>query len=157
MHPHSPTRKHARTHTTHTQHTRTHTQAFSSLAAPALRQGAARRTSCRGGVQALRAEDREDGASEAQIKDAYKTYDMLMGNKNFGKGYWMDEKPFFTNIAQAFERNFGSSKNQVDMDDAVEDQPAGSVNLGKSLFKPLVPVGERRPTISRPCCQHIHG
>jgi hypothetical protein len=28
-------------------------------------------------------------------------------NNNFGKGYWLDDKPFFTNIVQAFERNFG--------------------------------------------------
>ena len=35
----------------------------------------------------LRAE-REDGASEAQVKEAYKTYEMLMKNNNFGKGYW---------------------------------------------------------------------
>lgn len=45
----------------------------------ALRDGAVRRASCRGGVQALRAE-REDGATEEQIKGAYKTYEMLMAD-----------------------------------------------------------------------------
>ena len=75
-------------------------------AAPALRDGAVRRASCRGGVQALRAE-REDGATEAQVTEAYKTYNMLMKNNNFGKGYWLDDKPFFSNIVEAFERNFG--------------------------------------------------
>ena len=81
-------------------------QAFVTPAAPALRDGAVRRASCRGGVQALRAE-REDGATEAQVTEAYKTYNMLMKNNNFGKGYWLDDKPFFSNIVEAFERNFG--------------------------------------------------
>lgn len=53
------------------------TQAFVAPATLALRDGAVRRASCRGGVQALRAE-REDGATEEQIKEAYKTYNMLM-------------------------------------------------------------------------------
>jgi hypothetical protein len=53
------------------------TQAFMAPATLALRDGAVRRASCRGGVQALRAE-REDGATEEQIKEAYKTYNMLM-------------------------------------------------------------------------------
>ena len=53
------------------------TQAFVAPATLALRVGAVRRACCRGGVQALRAE-REDGATEEQIKEAYKTYNMLM-------------------------------------------------------------------------------
>jgi len=116
-------------------------QAFVTPAAPALRDGAVRRASCRGGVQALRAE-REDGATEAQVTEAYKTYNMLMKNNNFGKGYWLDDKPFFSNIVEAFERNFGKAKSVslADLEDA--DAPAGSVNLKKSIFKPLVPVGD---------------
>jgi hypothetical protein len=63
-------------------------QAFvSSPAGLGLRQGTAQ-ASCRSrGALALRAE-REDGASEQQIKEAYKTYEMLMSSNNFGKGYW---------------------------------------------------------------------
>jgi hypothetical protein len=62
-------------------------QAFMASTGLVLRQSVARRGSCRGGVQALRAE-REDGATTEQVKEAYKTYEMLMANKNFGKGYW---------------------------------------------------------------------
>jgi len=52
----------------------------------------------------LRAE-RDDGASEQDIKDAYATYDRLMSNMNDGKGYWMDSPyQFFDNIKTAFDR-----------------------------------------------------
>ena len=90
----------------------------------------------------LRAE-REDGASPEQVKKAYETYNMLMENKNFGKGYWMDEKPFFANIVEAIQLNFGGDKATVqDMTTDDGDAPGQSVNLNKSLFKPLVPVGD---------------
>ena len=42
--------------------------------------------------RALDRAEREDGASPDQVKKAYETYNMLMENKNFGKGYWMDEE-----------------------------------------------------------------
>lgn len=68
-------------------HTYGHAQAFVSPAALGLREGTVRRSSCRGGARALRA-GREDGASEEQVREAYKTYEMLMKNNNFGRGYW---------------------------------------------------------------------
>ena len=117
-------------------------QAFSAPGALGLREGAVRRSSCRGGALSLRAE-REDGASPDQVKKAYETYNMLMENKNFGKGYWMDEKPFFANIVEAIQLNFGGDKATVqDMATDDGDAPGQSVNLNKSLFKPLVPVGD---------------
>jgi hypothetical protein len=129
-------------------------QAFSTC--PGLvSQASVRRMSCKAGVLSLRAE-REDGASEAQVKKAYETYNMLMGNNNFGKGYWMDEKPFFANIAEAFKVNFGTKKEDL-LEGLDEDAPSGnlfthtkSVQDGGALLTMNAPTYAGSTTPSKP-------
>jgi hypothetical protein len=82
---------------------------------------------------------RPDGASEEEIRQAYETYNELMRTNNYGKGYWMDEPfQFFTNIKEAFSRNFGDGRrvNALEM----LNKKQNVVDLSDSPFKPLVSV-----------------
>ena len=54
----------------------------------------------------------------------------------------MDEKPFFLNIKQAIELNFGKEQGAAAVVDE-KDAPSGAANLKASPFKPLVPIGDK--------------
>jgi hypothetical protein len=91
----------------------------------------------------IKASERNDGATDEQVKQAYTTYEELMRTNNFGKGYWMDSPlQFFTNIQQAISRNFGSGSKSANPLDVFNPQPK-VVDLRDSPFRPLMDMDDQ--------------
>eukprot|EP00290_Baffinella_frigidus_P056487 CAMPEP_0180375818 /NCGR_PEP_ID=MMETSP0989-20121125/22942_1 /TAXON_ID=697907 /ORGANISM="non described non described, Strain CCMP2293" /LENGTH=298 /DNA_ID=CAMNT_0022373707 /DNA_START=64 /DNA_END=962 /DNA_ORIENTATION=- len=95
--------------------------------------------------------DRQDGATEQDIAEAYTIYNQMQSSMNNGEGYWMDEPfQFLENIQTAFSRNFGKGKGLGDLSFPTmpgsedKDGPGKTVDLNASpfKFKPLVNTGE---------------
>lgn len=112
---------------------------------PGLRAGGSRHSCQRLVMQS----NRKDGATEEQIREAYATYEELMRTKNYGKGYWMDSPfQFFSNIQQAFSRNFGSESRANPLD-FIKNEPR-VVDLSNSPFKPLVSPDDKIDEVPQP-------